>query len=135
VLPQGIFNNSNEKFVRRYITEKARILGVVGLHGNSFKPHTGTKTSLLIIRKFSQNDVESGITNEDYPIFFASSKLSFKDNSGNYSYAHSKDGGVILDKKGNPMYLTDLYHIASAFVEWVKKQLANGDKMLDFLKD
>jgi type I restriction enzyme M protein len=70
VLPQGIFNNSNEKYVRKYVTSRARILAVVGLHGNSFKPHTGTKTSLLFLRKY-----KAGETPGDYPIFFAVSKL------------------------------------------------------------
>ncbi|MEK7553116.1 MAG: N-6 DNA methylase, partial [Patescibacteria group bacterium] len=41
VLPQGVFNNTNSEYVRRFIMDKARILAVVGLHGNTFKPHTG----------------------------------------------------------------------------------------------
>lgn len=135
VLPQGIFNNSNEKFVRRFITEKARILGVIGLHGNSFKPHTGTKTSLLILRKYTQEEIESGESTNDYPIFFASSKISFKDNSGNYLYAHDNEGNPILDKKNNPMYLTDLFHIANAFIHWGKNQYAKGNMTFDFLKE
>jgi len=51
VLPQGLFNNSSDKYVREYIAEKCRILAVVGLHGNVFKPHTGTKTSVLLVQK------------------------------------------------------------------------------------
>ncbi|GAA4951730.1 N-6 DNA methylase [Algibacter agarivorans] len=46
VLPQGRFNNSSDKAIRDYIAERCRILGVVGLDGNVFKPHTGTKTSV-----------------------------------------------------------------------------------------
>jgi type I restriction enzyme M protein len=134
VLPQGIFNNSNEKYVRRYITEKARILGVVGLHGNSFKPHTGTKTSLLILRKYTEEELTNGISSNDYPIFFATSKVTFKDNSGNYRFAHDSDGNPILDKNHNPLYETDLFYIAEAFVDWGRKQNANGDTMFEFLK-
>jgi len=44
VLPQGRFNNSSDKRIRDYMAEHCRILAVVGLHGNVFKPHTGTKT-------------------------------------------------------------------------------------------
>ena len=40
VLPQGRFNNSSDKYIRDFITERSRILAVVGLHGNVFKPHT-----------------------------------------------------------------------------------------------
>ena len=48
VLPQGVFNNTNQEYIRRYIMKRARLLAVVGLHGNSFKPHTGTKTSVYV---------------------------------------------------------------------------------------
>lgn len=41
VLPQGRFNNSSDKYIREFIAERCRILAVVGLHGNVFKPHTG----------------------------------------------------------------------------------------------
>ena len=31
------------KSMLEYIKSKARIIAVIGLHGNSFKPHTGLK--------------------------------------------------------------------------------------------
>ncbi|MEI6132780.1 MAG: N-6 DNA methylase [Bacillota bacterium] len=52
VLPQGRFNNSSDKQIREFIAERCRILAVVGLHGNVFKPHTGTKTSVLLVQKW-----------------------------------------------------------------------------------
>ncbi|MBA6316254.1 restriction endonuclease subunit M [Cellulophaga baltica] len=57
VLPQGKFNNSSLAFIREWILRKARLLGVVGLHGNSFKPHTGTKTSVLFIQKYTDEEL------------------------------------------------------------------------------
>lgn len=57
VLPQGKFNNSSLAFIREWILRKARLLGVVGLHGNSFKPHTGTKTSVLLIQKYTDKEL------------------------------------------------------------------------------
>ena len=55
ILPQGRFNNSSDKQIRDFIAERCRILAVVGLHGNVFKPHTGTKTCVL----FVQNGMKS----------------------------------------------------------------------------
>lgn len=55
VLPQGKFNNSSLAFIREFILHKARLLAVVGLHGNTFKPHTGTKTSVLFIQKHTED--------------------------------------------------------------------------------
>jgi type I restriction enzyme M protein len=118
VLPQGIFNNTNDKYIREFIMKRARILAVIGLHGNSFKPHTGTKTSLLFLRKWKEEELEE-VGNpkiKDYPIFFAVSKIPFKDNSGNYIFVKDENGNLILDKKGNPIYQTDLFDIADAFI-------------------
>jgi type I restriction enzyme M protein len=53
VLPQGRFNNSSDQRVREFIMERCRILAVVGIHGNTFKPHTGTKTSVLFVQKWT----------------------------------------------------------------------------------
>lgn len=58
VLPQGKFNNSSLAFIRDFILHKARLLAVVGLHGNTFKPHTGTKTSVLFIQKHTKDELE-----------------------------------------------------------------------------
>ena len=57
VLPQGKFNNSSLAFIREFILHKARLLAVVGLHGNTFKPHTGTKTSVLVIQKYTEEQL------------------------------------------------------------------------------
>jgi hypothetical protein len=57
-LPQGKFNNSSLAFIREWILKKARLLAVVGLHPNTFKPHTGTKTSVLFVQKHTQDQIE-----------------------------------------------------------------------------
>lgn len=56
VLPQGLLNNTNAEYIRRFVIDEARILAVVGLHGNTFKPHTGTKTSVLFLQKCTEKE-------------------------------------------------------------------------------
>jgi len=56
VLPQGLLNNTNAEYIRRFVIDEARILAVVGLHGNTFKPHTGTKTSVLFLQKYTKEE-------------------------------------------------------------------------------
>ncbi len=109
VLPQGRFNNSSDKEIREYIASHCRILGVVGLHGNSFKPYTGTKTSILIVQKW---DDEKCPKKEDYPIFFATNTKPVKDNSGVYVGRTTKE----------TIAKTDLNDIAEAFLEFAKKE-------------
>jgi len=85
VLPQGRFNNSSDAHIRNFLAEHGRILAVVGLHGNVFKPHTGAKTSVLLWQKWTD---DKGINpkKEDYPIFFTTMQKPSKDNSGDKIY-------------------------------------------------
>ena len=115
VLPQGVFNNPTQDHVREFILSKARILAVVGLHSNSFKPHTPTKTSVVFLQKW---DKEPESERLNYPIFFATQKLTFKDNSGNYINAIDEDGKLQKDSSGNTIFQSDLDEIASKFLEW-----------------
>lgn len=89
VLPQGRFNNSSDKYIREFIADRARILAVVGLHQNVFKPHTGTKTSVLFLQKWGGIDKDGNELcprKEDYNIFFATMNEPSKDNSGDKIY-------------------------------------------------
>ncbi len=126
VLPQGRFNNTSDKDIREFIADKARILAVVGLQVNTFKPHTGTKTSVLFLQKW---DGKLCPKKDDYPIFFGVSEKSGKDNSGEYIYLKNGDGKTKLDKYGHFIVDHDLHNhggelpdgIAEAFIGWAKK--------------
>ena len=127
VLPQGRFNNSSDKYIRDFITEHCRILAVVGLHGNVFKPHTGTKTSVLFVQKW---DDELCPKKEDYPIFFATMQEPSKDNSGDKIYLSDENGIPVLDRHGHLIVKHDLFNhdgftedgIAEAFIEFAKRE-------------
>ena len=144
VLPQGRFNNSSDKQIRDYIAEKCRILAVVGLHGNTFKPHTGTKTSVLFVQKWNDDPKLGALCpkEEDYNIFFATMKKSGKDNSGEKIYRRiipqeeenlsekEKEREFLLDPHDHLIVDHDLYNhdgmtedgIAEAFIEFAKKE-------------
>ena len=128
VLPQGRFNNSSDKYIREFIAERCRILAVVGLHGNVFKPHTGTKTSVLFVQKW---DDELCPKKDDYPIFFATMQKPSKDNSGDKIYVKDPSTGeLLLDDHNHLIVDHDLFNhrgmtqdgIAEAFEEFAKKE-------------
>jgi len=127
VLPQGRFNNTSDKHIREFIAGHGRILAVVGLHGNTFKPHTGTKTSVLFVQKW---DNELCPKVDDYPIFFAVSEKGGKNNSGDYIYVKNSNGQYKLDKNGHLIVDHDLHNhdgelpdgIAEAFIAWAKSE-------------
>ena len=129
VLPQGRFNNTNtsDKDIRKYISDRARILAVVGLHNNMFQPHTGTKTSVLFVQKWNDKLCPK---KDDYPIFLAVSEKPGKDNTGEYIYVKNGDGKPKLDKYGHLIVNHDLHNhngeledgVAEAFIEYAKKE-------------
>ena len=127
VLPQGRFNNSSDKQIRDFIAQHCRILGVVGLHGNVFKPHTGTKTSVLLVQKWDEKLCPKV---DDYPIFFATMQEPSKDNSGDKIFVKQKDGSPLRDTHEHLIVKHDLFNhdgltqdgIAEAFIEFAKKE-------------
>ncbi len=130
VLPQGRFNNSSDKRIREFVATRCRILAVVGLHGNTFKPHTGTKTSVLFVQKWNDQQGDSYCPRtEDYNIFFATQRKSGKDNSGEKIYA-TRNGFLLRDAHGHEIVEHDLFNhenltedgIAEAFREFAKKE-------------
>jgi type I restriction enzyme M protein len=124
VLPQGRFNNSGDESIRRWIADRTRILAVVGLHQNTFKPHTGTKTSILFVQTWN-DDPKSPTYNPkiaDYEVFLATSLKPGKDNSGEYTYKLGPDNAPLLDNHNHMIVEHDLDEIAVAFTKWAKKQ-------------
>ena len=155
VLPQGRLNNATDRYIREFITQHARILAVVGLHQNVFKPHTGTKTSVLFLQKW---DDELCPKVEDYPIFFATMREPSKDNSGEKIFVKYKDflqweeeGKIpqlpeefkrralenpeekVLDKYGHLIVKHDLYSVETEF-EGVRTPEGIAEAFLEFAK-
>ncbi len=147
VLPQGRFNNASDKYIRDFIADRCRILAVVGLHSNVFKPHTGTKTSVLFVQKWGGTIIDPKTGKEiidektgkpivacpkrdDYPIFFATMQKQSKDNSGDKIYVKDENGEIKLDSHSHFIVDHDLYNhdnmtqdgIAEAFIEFAKKE-------------
>ena len=130
VLPQGRFNNTSDKYIREFVAEHGRILAIVGLNTNTFKPHTGTKTSVLLVQKWNDDPAAGPLCPkmDDYPIFFAVSEKGGKDTSGDYVYLEDSDGNYRLDKNGHLIVAHDLHNhdgelpdgIAEVFIEWAK---------------
>jgi type I restriction enzyme M protein len=124
-------NNSTDQRVREFIAERCRILAVVGLHQNTFKPHTGTKTSVIFVQKW--NDVPKAgplcKKADNYNIFFATQRKESKDTSGDKIIA-TADGKPLRDAHGHWVVQHDLFShdgltaqgIAEAFAEFAKNE-------------
>lgn len=111
VLPRGILKNYSDERVRRFIISNAKVLGVVGLGGNMFKPFTNTKTIVLFLQKrYKPLDIESHLPpyETEPPISFCVTERSGKD----------KTGKIIHDEAGN--ILSDLPEITDYLKEHIK---------------
>ncbi len=119
ILPQGIFSNPTDKYIRKFIMSKGRILGIVGLDIFTFKPHSTTKTSILLFQKW--DEVICPFI-DDYPIFFGVSNNTGKDSRGEYVYLENSKGERILDEMNHPIVNHDLNDISTAFIEFAKSK-------------
>ena len=136
VLPQGRFNNISDGYLRAWVADHARIVAVVGLGVDTFKPHTGTKTSVVILQKWD-DDEDSPTYNphrDDYPVFFATSQVSGKNSRGDYVHLlDPDDGGLLLDLEGHPIVDHDLFDAKTVIRgQWErqKQRLADNPEAL-----
>lgn len=67
VLPDGILGNDKLGYIREYLINRAKILAVIDVPIETFMPHTSTKTSVIILRKYNEGE----ILEEDYEVFMA----------------------------------------------------------------
>ncbi len=117
-MPQGNLNNTTSDYVRSWAMANARVLAVVGLHVNTFKPFTGTKTSVLFLQRWKKGESPP----KDYPIFMAVNERSVKDSRGSYVFKKNADGSWAEDGAGKRLIDHDLDEIAEAFIEFARDQ-------------
>ena len=111
VLPRGILKNYSDERIRRYILKNAKILGVVGLGGNMFKPFTNTKTVVLFIQKRFKpydNIEQCHFADEKMKLVFCVTEKSGKD----------KTGKIVTDEAG--AILSDLPEITDYLIDNIK---------------
>jgi type I restriction enzyme M protein len=119
VLPDSILSNPGLKWIREWILKKAYILASIDLPTETFEPHTGTQTSVLILKK---KKPEQEKLQEDYEIFMAIPEKVGHDRRGNPIYKTTPDGEIELDERGNPIIEDHLPLVAEAFKEWIRRK-------------
>lgn len=105
VLPDSILSNPGYAYVRYWILQNCQVLASVDLPVETFLPRTGTQTSVLILRRKSEEEklLESMSGQmKPYNIFMANVKKVGKDRRGNFIYKK--------DEKGKEIIKRELYH-------------------------
>ena len=91
VLPYQIVSGPQTYFVREWLLRNAQIVAVIDLPPETFQPHTGTKASLVILKR-REKPLEKVDTKNDPTIFMARPKWIGHDRRGNPVYKRSIDG-------------------------------------------
>lgn len=76
VLPDGILGNISDGYIRQFILDNCKIIGVIDCPIETFQPSTATKTSILLLQKAKEKE-------RNYPIFMAVGKKCGHDRRGN----------------------------------------------------
>ncbi|MBX2931979.1 MAG: N-6 DNA methylase [Chitinophagaceae bacterium] len=98
VLPDGIFGNESDSYVRNWILKNAKIVAVIDVPLETFLPNTGTKTSILVLQKLPKTKIP-----DNYPIFLASAEFC----------GH--------DRRGKEIEKDDIIQVAGEFHKWKKE--------------
>lgn len=123
VLPNGHFENPSLEYLRYFIKQKAKILGIVNLPQETFIPYgTGVKTSLLFLEKETSN------LHQQYPLFFGKvKKLGYMGNkNGTPSYKKDKYGQVICDN-GTPVLDEDFSQVAADYKQFIQTNTIDSE--------
>jgi len=101
VLPDSILSNPGYANVRYWILQNCQVLASVDLPVETFLPRTGTQTSVLILRRKSdQEKLMESMSGQmaHYEIFMANVKKVGKDRRGNFIYKKDEKGREIVDR-------------------------------------
>ncbi|HPQ51002.1 MAG TPA: N-6 DNA methylase, partial [Alphaproteobacteria bacterium] len=107
VLPDGILGNPELEYVRYWIMANCQVLASVDLPVEMFLPRTGTQTSVLFLRRKSdQEKLAESLSGEtpEYSIIMAIAKSVGKDRRGNTTFKRDKEGREIIRRDLYKLY-------------------------------
>ena len=107
VLPDSILSNPGLLFIRRWLLKKARVVASIDLPTETFEPHTGTQTSVLILQKKTADEI--GFENEfgqqrEYEVFMAMPRAVGHDRRGNVLHLRTPEGDLIEYEESTPVF-------------------------------
>lgn len=113
VLPKQNLSGAQEESVefRKWLLRKVQITAIVDLPREAFQPHTGTKTSLVFLKKVKKIP-------DSYPIFMAVSEAVGHDRRGNPLYKKDTSGMNQIDENGEAVIWNDLPTIFKYWKEY-----------------
>jgi len=115
VLPDAILGAPGLAPVRSWMITHCRLVASIDLHPDTFQPRNGTQTSVLILQRKSEREINQEAIQRnirDYEIFMAEVGAIGHDKRGNKVYRRNEDGEEILEL----MNVTRVEHTAAGQV-------------------
>ncbi len=108
IVPYQILSGPQTKYVREWMLKHCIVEAVIDLPGETFQPHTGTKTSLVLLKRreiplLNIEDIE------EYKIFMATPRWIGHDRRGKTIYITDKTG------KNTNTILSDIEDVEKSF--------------------
>lgn len=105
VLPDAILGAPGLLYVRYWMLTHCKVIASIDLHPDTFQPRNGTQTSVLLLQRKTDEEMNSEANSEqmaDYDIFMAQLNAMGHDKRGNTVYKRNEDGEEILAVVENP---------------------------------
>lgn len=98
VLPDSILGSPGLGYIRQWLLRETRILASIDLDSDTFQPHTGVQTSILILQKKTEDEKHKEQLAGIYPynVFMATVEKVGHDKRGNATYLRDTLGNEIL---------------------------------------
>jgi type I restriction enzyme M protein len=119
VLPDSILSNPGKEWIRKWILNKTYVIASIDLPVETFEPHTGTQTSVLILKKKTK---EQQKIDEDYEVFMAIPEKIGHDRRGNPIFKKSPEGKIAVTENGEQIIDDHLPIITEKFKKWMNEK-------------
>lgn len=128
VLPYQIFSGPATRYVREWLLRNLKVNAVIDLPPETFQPHTGTKTCLLVGSRRSKPS-KSLASVRPYKIFMSVPKWIGHDRRGRPVYRKAEDGS------STEQILTDIQEVYTAYKAFRSGKLPEDHHKESFILD
>ena len=118
VLPKGFLDTSTYLPTRYYLFGTCKLIAIINLHKNTFQPHTGVRTCLIIVQKKELSSHSAS----NYPIFMAISKGIGQDSEGKPIFKYDNATGESSEELDS-----DLSNILQNFINFKADALSESE--------
>ncbi|BDV02406.1 MAG: hypothetical protein HPAVJP_2950 [Candidatus Hepatoplasma vulgare] len=137
ILPEGIFGNPTLLSLRQFILSKCYVEKIINLPTETFKPHTGIKTSVLILRKFENNltkeEIISKFSNKN--VFLFNVFEVGHDKNGKIKYEKDLMQNILQNEKKEKIIKSDFENLYQDFKNKKENSQIFKIKMLDIYNE